>query len=50
MERPATAPRLRGPSVGGGTCIEVAIGDACARINGIPDEALLRPVFLSLRP
>ena len=29
--------------------IEVVIGDACVRISGAPDEAVLRAVFRSLR-
>jgi transposase len=29
--------------------IEVVIGDACVRISGAPDEAVLRTVFQSLR-
>jgi transposase len=29
--------------------IEVVIGDACVRISGTPDEAMLRIVFQSLR-
>ena len=30
--------------------IEVVIGDACVRISGTPDPAVLRAVFQSLRP
>jgi transposase len=52
LERQAAARRLNttAPSTSAPPGIEVVIGDACVRISGMPDEALLRAVFRSLRP
>jgi transposase len=45
-----TRPRLAAPTTGASAAIEVVISDACVRISGMPDEALMRAVFRSLRP
>ena len=46
--REPAAPLAKGATV---DCrIEVMIGDACVRLTGAPDEAVLRTVFRSLRP
>lgn len=52
LERPAMVPlsRTTVAATGTPTAIEVVIGDACVRLSGSPDEALLRAVFRSLRP
>lgn len=52
LERPAAAVRLAPPSTQRAAAeshVEVVIGDACVRITGAPDEALLLAVFRSLR-
>lgn len=45
---PSSATAARWASAG--STIEVVIGDACVRISGTPDPAVLRAVFQSLRP
>jgi transposase len=52
LERPIAPTRRRttAPSASVPTAIEVVIGEACVHISGMPDEALLRAVFRSLRP
>jgi transposase len=52
LERPPAVSRVRSSSVAASatTGVEVVIGDACVRICGMPEEAMLRAVFRSLRP
>ena len=51
LERPVAPTRRRttAPSTSTSPAIEVVMGDACVRISGMPDEAMLRAVFRSLR-
>lgn len=53
LERPSTFAPLAAPVAqrdAAESHVEVMLGDACIRVFGTPDEAMLRAVFRSLRP